>query len=530
MGKFIRHTQCEACGSSDANAVYEDGSTTCFSCGVSKQDPNVSAQKIQRGNYNLKTDVTYEALVKRKIREDTAKKYSHGISEVNGKRVHVATYKSSNGSPVAQKIRDASKKFSWIGDGKDVGLFGQHLFNGGKMLTICEGEIDALTVSQIFDNRWAVVSVPHGAQSAAKYIAANLDFCNNFEKVVLCFDQDKPGQDAAKQCAELFTPGKAAITYLSEKDPNEMLVKGLTKELINAVYSAKVYRPDGIISSKDTWDLVTAVDDTETADYPFDDLNTITGGLKKGALVTVCAGSGIGKSLFCKEVAYSLLQQGKKVGYIAFEESVKRTMQGLMSIRLNKPLHLNTTLVDAAELKEAWDEVASDSLYLYDHFGSTDSDNLLNKIRYMNKALGCDYIFLDHLSIVMSGASASLDERRLIDSTMTSLRTLVEETGISLTIVSHLKRIEGNRSHEDGVAVSLSHLRGSQSIAQLSDQVLALSRSTTSDTKDLTTLSVLKNRYSGETGEAATLKYEPTTGRLQQTDPLEVAPSESITF
>ena len=175
-----------------------------------------------------------------------------------------------------------------------------------------------------------------------------------------------------------------------------------------------------------------------------------------------------------------------------------------MSIRLNKPLHLNSTLVDVDELKAAWNEVASDNLYLYDHFGSTESDNLLNRIRYMNKALGCDYIFLDHLSIVVSGASASLDERRLIDNTMTKLRTLVEETGISLTIVSHLKRIEGNRGHEDGVAVSLGHLRGSQAIAQLSGQVLALSRSTTSDTKDLTTLSVLKNRYSGETGDAAT--------------------------
>ena len=528
MGKFIRHTQCEACGSSDANAVYEDGSTTCFSCGVSKQDSNVSAPKIKRGNYNLKTDITYQAFVKRKIREDTAKKYSYGVSEVNGKTVHVATYKSSNGTPVAQKIRDASKKFSWIGDGKDVGLFGQHLFNGGKMLTICEGEIDALTVSQIFDNKWAVVSVPHGAQSAAKYIAANLDFCNNFEKVVLCFDQDKPGQEAAKQCAELFTPGKAAITYLSEKDPNEMLVKGLTKELINAVYSAKVYRPDGIVSSKDTWDLITAVDTNEVSDYPYEDLNRITGGLRKGELVTVCAGSGIGKSLFCKEVAYDLLQQGKTIGYIALEESVKRTMQGLMSIRLNTPLHLKTTLVDADELKKAWEEVATDNLYLYDHFGSTDSDNLLNRIRYMSKALNCGYIFLDHLSIVVSGM-ADGDERRLIDNTMTKLRALVEETGISLVIVSHLKRIEGS-GHEEGKATSLSHLRGSAAIAQLSDMVIGLERNQQSDMKDLTTVRVLKNRYSGETGEAATLKYEPTTGRLQQTDPLEVAPSESITF
>ena len=529
MGNFKRHVPCDKCGSSDGNAIYEDGSSYCWVCKNVEQSPNVLVPKIKRGNYKLINEISYEALVKRSIREDTCKKYGYGIANYNGKRVQVATYKDSSGAPVAQKIRDKDKKFSWVGDGQGVNLFGQHLFSEGKILTVCEGEVDTLTVSQVFDNKWAVVGVPHGAQSAVKYIAANLDFCNSFDKVILCFDMDKPGQDAAKECAELFTPGKAAIAYLPEKDANDMLVKGLTKELINAVYSAKVFRPDGIVSSKDTWELILAEDNNETADYPFDDLNTITGGLKKGALVTVCAGSGIGKSLFCKEVAYHLLQQGKKVGYIALEESVKRTMQGLMSIRLNKPLHLNHTLVDVAELKEAWDEVASDNLYLYDHFGSTDSDNLLNKIRYMNKALGCDYIFLDHLSIVMSGASASLDERRLIDNTMTNLRTLVEETGISLTIVSHLKRIEGNRSHEDGVAVSLSHLRGSQSIAQLSDQVLALSRSTTSDTKDLTTLSVLKNRYSGETGEAATLKYEPTTGRLKQTDPLETT-SESVSF
>tara|TARA_B100000767_G_scaffold127438_1_gene121352 strand:- start:618 stop:995 length:378 start_codon:yes stop_codon:yes gene_type:complete len=121
------------------------------------------------------------------------------------------------------------------------------------------------------------------------------------------------------------------------------------------------------------------------------------------------------------------------------------------------------------------------------------------------------------------------DERRLIDNTMTKLRALVEETGISLVIVSHLKRIEGS-SHEEGKATSLSHLRGSAAIAQLSDMVIGLERNQQSDNKDLTTVRVLKNRYSGETGEAATLKYEPITGRLKQTDPLEVAPSESISF
>ena len=32
MAEFIRHEPCEACGSSDAKAIYDDGSTFCFSC------------------------------------------------------------------------------------------------------------------------------------------------------------------------------------------------------------------------------------------------------------------------------------------------------------------------------------------------------------------------------------------------------------------------------------------------------------------------------------------------------------------
>jgi twinkle protein len=134
-------------------------------------------------------------------------------------------------------------------------------------------------------------------------------------------------------------------------------------------------------------------------------------------------------------------------------------------------------------------------------------------VRYLAKSVGCGWVVLDHLSIVVSGLGDD-DERRLIDNAMTSLRTLVEETGIGLILVSHLKRPQGNKGHEEGAVTSLSQLRGSHAIAQLSDAVIGLERDQQSETPDVTTVRVLKNRFSGQTGPAGLLAYNHATGRL----------------
>jgi twinkle protein len=102
---------------------------------------------------------------------------------------------------------------------------------------------------------------------------------------------------------------------------------------------------------------------------------------------------------------------------------------------------------------------------------------------------------------------------------MTRLRSLVEETGAGLILVSHLRRVDGNKGHENGIEVSLSHLRGSNSIGQLSDCVIALERNQQSDDPEearTTKLRVLKSRYTGDVGMATSLIYDKETGRLSE--------------
>ena len=247
------------------------------------------------------------------------------------------------------------------------------------------------------------------------------------------------------------------------KDANEMLVAGKTKELIDAIWDAKVYRPDGIVAGTDLWEVVSTEDNKESIAYPYSGLQEKTGGIRLGEIVTITAGSGIGKSQLAREVAHHIVKHGETLGYIALEENVKRTALGLMSIEMNQPLHLRGNEVDEKEMRDAFNNtVGSGRVYLYDHWGSTDSDNLLSKIRYMVRGCNCKYIVLDHISIVVSGLEGG-DERRLIDNTMTKLRALVEELNCGMILISHLRRPSGDRGHEDGAQTSLSQLRGSAS-------------------------------------------------------------------
>ncbi len=512
---FLGHASCESCGSSDALGVYADH-TYCFSCQEHKQGDGTTVVPAETRRTPGTIDPGQpQALAKRCLSLETTTKWRYTVGVHHNQDVQIANYCNEQGQVIAQKIRFANKNFEFLGDAKHAGLYGQHLWGDkGKMVVVTEGELDALSVSQAQGNKWPVVSIPNGAGGAKKAVQRALDWLQGFESVVFMFDNDEPGKDAAKECALLLAPGKAKIAQLPLKDASDMLVAGREKELIDAIWRAKIFRPDGIVCGTDMWELLTTEQVDNGIPYPWESLNELTHGLRRSELVTFTAGAGIGKSQVCREIAHHLLKHGESIGYIALEESVRRTALGLIGAELSLPLHLSREGVTDDSFKNAFDStVGSGRCYLYDHFGSIDSDNLINRIRYLAKGCSCGYIILDHLSIVVSGI-ADGDERRLIDNTMTTLRSLVQETGVGMILVSHLKRPEG-KGHENGAETSLSQLRGSAAIAQLSDMVIGLERDQQDDeNKNTLTVRVLKNRFSGETGVATKLFYDQKTGRL----------------
>jgi twinkle protein len=302
------------------------------------------------------------------------------------------------------------------------------------------------------------------------------------------------------------------------KDACDYLIAGATKEFVNEWWRAEVYIPDGIINAASLWEEVIKPEAKAEAMYPWKGLNKLLYGIRPSELITVTAGSGLGKSQFLREILFNILNTTKwNIGGLFLEESTRKTARSIMSLHANKLLHLPDTPTTEQELKDAFDAtLGTNRIYLFDHFGSSDVDNIANRIRYMAKACDCRVIFLDHISIVISGQDNG-DERKAIDNMMTKLRTLVQELEITLICVSHLRRLQGNQGHEDGGSVSLSQLRGSGAIAQLSDAVITLERNSMAqddNERHQTKISVAKNRYNGYTGPACVLKYDMDTGRM----------------
>nr|DAV18501.1 MAG TPA: DNA directed DNA polymerase [Caudoviricetes sp.] len=506
------HLPCPDCGSHDALTEYSDGHTYCFSCQTVR---NTLARESKLIDIN---SLSFSPLKKRGIMTNTCEKYHYYTGYHNGKPVHVACYYDDTGELIGQKVRYPDKTFETIGK-ISKRFFGQELFSSRGKLVITEGEIDCLTVSQLQGNKYPVVSIPTGVVSAKKVITHNMEWLSQFDEIILMFDMDEPGRKAVKECAGLLKGIKVA--NLPMKDPNECLLNDKGQAVINAIWNAKPYRPDGIVNGAELWDIVDSEEDTKGYSYPWDiPLNDMTLGMRKGELVVITAGTGVGKTTFVRQLMYELgVNQGRKIGCMMLEENIKRTAIGLMSIHTGNRLHLNRHAISEEEYHKAFDETLGTGHYvLYNHFGSLDGDNLLNKIRYLAISEECDFIVLDHVSIAVSGLEGD-NERKLIDYLMTQMRSIVEETGVGMLVISHLRRPDtSQQSHEEGGITSLSQLRGSHAISQLSDIVIGLERNQQDEDehmKNTIKIRVLKNRFSGDTGIAGYLEYSKKTDRLE---------------
>jgi twinkle protein len=281
-----------------------------------------------------------------------------------------------------------------------------------------------------------------------------------------------------------------------------------------------------VLSPEDLWERLSADRPDALGTYPWEKLNAITHGFRPTELITVTAGSGLGKSSVLREIVMHIKQTtSNKIGCLFMEESVERTAEGFMGVDLSTPVHLPHSTVKRGddEYRESFDRVFGDGqVMVMDASFDTGAtvDQVVARVRFMAKALDCKVVVLDHISILVSGGQHG-DERKALDEIMTKLRTLTQDTGIVLFAVSHLKRPEG-KGHEEGAVTSVSQLRGSASIAQLSDFVIGLERNGQADDeteRNTTSIRVLKNRFSGITGPAGSVLYNADTGRLLEYEP-----------
>lgn len=519
---------CEECGSSDARSNYDDGHGFCFSCdhyyhsegeeGVSSKDrPKGKSSNLLMGEHKAVRGLTLA----------TVKKWGVQVVKMGDGRAGLAfPYYDKDGHKVAQKIRTNDKDFLFVGDTKKPRLFGQQLWSKGKKIVITEGEIDAMSVAQLQGNKWPVVSVPTGAKGSIKAIGNQLTWLDeNFEEIVLMFDMDEPGQEAAREVATMFEPGKCKIAVLPLKDANECLNNGETAAVIDQVWNAVAYRPDGIVSVADVLPRVGEKPEWGI-DLPWKRLYELTYGLLMSQVWVWLAGSGMGKTEFFKAMMGHILKTTDyKVGAILLEEEAHETVVDIAGKMEGKRFNSPNIEYCEEDKEQALANLANNErLYLYDHFGHDDYNAVKATIRHMVAGLGCKVIFLDHLTVFTDGAG--FEANAIGEKIMKELSAMTRELNFNLQVISHTRKADNKSTPaEEGGRVKIDDAKGSGAIKQWSNVIIGLERNQQAEDVEesrTTTVRVLKSRKSGQNvGQVFDVLYDPDTGVLEEVEDID---------
>lgn len=466
---------------------------------------------------DIRDSLPIKGFIERKIKKTTCEFFDVKVEFDSNGDIEAHYYPYSNGG---YKCRRLPKQFSWVGNPN--GLFGREKFNGGgKRLVITEGELDALSVAQAnvekYGKIYPVISIPSAA--AVNELLEHRDWIRSFQEVILALDNDKAGKEATEKAIRIIGIDKVKIWKPPLKDANEILVKKGWEAVIQAVWDAAEWCPAGIISKEDIWKQIVERAKIPSVPYPdcLEGLNSKIKGKRLGEIALFISGTGCGKSTVIRECILSdIATTTEKVGVISLEESPGETGQKLAGMAISKnPAQQE---IPEEELKEGFDSVFKDDrVVVLDHQGSIKDDSIVSQLEYMC-LIGCKYLYIDHITILVSEGAEGLTGNEAIDKIMNDLLRVAKRHNVWIGLVSHLRKVQtGGKSFEEGKLPTMDDIRGSGSIKQVSFDIIAFARNTMAESEDLRNtvqMAVLKSRTTGQTGPVRGTKYNNLTGRL----------------
>lgn len=526
---IVKNQPClsPSCKSSDALQIYDTLTSYCFSC-KTWFPPNSEYKDKEFNQVEKQPKYTLDiakfktvALKDRKISKEVAEFF--GVKVAFNSDGEVDTHYYPYGNDV-YKVRKLPKSFSCIG--KPLTLFGMDKFSaGGKRLIITEGELDAMSVAQAsfekYGKIYPVVSIP--SASNVKAILTNRDWVRSFETVVLCLDNDEAGEKAKSEAVKIVGADKVRLAKLPVKDPSQMLLEQGGNKLLTSIFEAGKYTPVGILGKDQLWEALKAYNEIESVPYPpcLDALNHKTKGMRENEIVLFTSGTGSGKSSMLREIIWHIIQiTESKVGVVALEEAPAETARKLAGLALN--VNPSFRELEDSELEAGFNAVfGDDRIMVLDHQGSMEDSTLFEKLEFMALS-GCKYLIIDHITILVSEGVDGLQGNEAIDKTMNDLLRLCKRYPVWIGLVSHLRKTPtGKKSFEEGQLPSLDDIKGSGSIKQISNDIIAFARDMANDDEKIRNhimMRVLKCRHTGLTGNVPGVNYIYETGRLEGTD------------
>lgn len=171
----------------------------------------------------------------------------------------------------------------------------------------CTGNCDSLSGYQMLKEYYdkkdsgfevAVVSPTTGANSH-KQIAAQYKFFDTFDNIIVCYDNDKAGQEAVEEVIKVLPKGKVKIMNMRMKDANEYLKSGKEAAFISDFFNAKTYTPAGVVGSSALYQRLLDSANVKKVPLPpfMKKLGTMINDIELGTIGVFAAGSGAAKCL-----------------------------------------------------------------------------------------------------------------------------------------------------------------------------------------------------------------------------------------
>ena len=411
------------------------------------------------------------------------------------------------------KVRNLEEKgFYAKGGFKSDELFGMNFFTAGssKMVTITEGELDALSVAQMLKGSYAnpVVSLP-SATPSKKLWENCAEWLNSFQKIILSVDDDDAGNSLADRISKLFPNKVYRVDHRPYKDANEFLQAGKGSDFKSAWWAARKYTPENVMNS--TQDFLSLYKDTPEHQYVPTGIQALDDkilGLMQGHFTVIKAPTGIGKTEIMRYLEYNMLQKEVPIAAWHLEETKLRSLLGLVSYECKD----NLTRRDLIDEKGAEEEVInaigkltkSENFYQFYLSDGQGADDLIDQIRYFSVACGVKFVFFEPIQDVLVGSSDESKEQMLADLSV-RLSKLSAELNVGIVTIAH--------TNDDG------QMKYCRMIGQRASVIIDLKRDKDSDDikeRNTTYLSIEKNRPCSEEGNAGMMRFNTETFTLKE--------------
>lgn len=465
----VTHEACEVCGSSDNKAVYHypDNSTSwhCFTPGCTNHSSSSKGgfRAVDTGRFSLFS----KDLASRGLTVQSLTHYNIMWSKKRGKPEVAFLYYKEEDQPHGMKVRDAEKNFWWEGNAKDPWLFGRWVIpqHRRKYLIITEGEFDAVAAYQM--TGYCVVSLPNGASAAVKDIKNNLKWIEEFDKVVLAFDNDEPGREAANAVLEILQAGKAYKATLRYKDACEYTKLGDrgAQEFKEDIDKARckettaIYNKEALMNAC-TIHLNRTDDETNGLSSGFPDIDKWWR-IRPEEVTTFFSDPSVGKSSLVRQIAANYIQMypNKNVLFFPFEESYVRYFMKILDMTLDGDFTKQREMV----------EPMTDRLFSANVFGY-DLKMIAEAIEYAVRGMDVGLVIFDNLTACCAGKS---DYQESVRELLALLVSLGKKFKHSTLLVSHTKR---DANLKAGVPPLINAAFGSSGVEQFSDNIISLGR------------------------------------------------------